>query len=404
MLSKYASAFKFYNGYYTQSFGYSVPFVDSKLGQNNPGWEDAISRGLDAGSPYSRRVGWVLIRNVTYRPFAYLNFKTPPHPRFGYLSLRYSGDLLSANIGAIPVSRVTASERADMKLEAKISFLNKVREIVNPFQALPFFGELKETISMIRHPLKGITYHTRKYDRRLQRIEARRGSLTNATSRDLNSAYLQWTYGVSPLLGDIENIGLAIRRLMIDESVVDIPVIVTVRRNYADDSGVFIGYDSSAPIMVAHRTDVQDSYRIKGAVRKEVLSTASDESYKFNLGISLQEFVPTAWELLPYSFLIDYFTNIGDVLGAAFTSHTALRYYWASYKFMAIRSVFGSSIPALGRTVRHSGLSEVRAKYTDFNREKPDLHVTPRDVSFRHPSVLQWVNSSSLAIAKMKSR
>jgi hypothetical protein len=33
-------------------------------------------------------------------------------------------------------------------------------------------------------------------------------------------------------------------------------------------------------------------------------------------GFNLREFVPTVWELLPYSFLIDYFTNIGDILNA----------------------------------------------------------------------------------------
>jgi hypothetical protein len=31
-------------------------------------------------------------------------------------------------------------------------------------------------------------------------------------------------------------------------------------------------------------------------------------------GFNPSEFVPTAWELIPYSFLADYFTNIGDIL------------------------------------------------------------------------------------------
>lgn len=404
MLSNYASSFKFHDGYSTYSYGVNLPFVDVKSGSKNPGWKDAVSRGLDAGSPYSRRLGWVVTKNVTYLPYTYTNYVTPPHPRFGYLRLWYLGDILAANIGPLPVSRLTVLEYADMKSEAKISFLNKVREIINPFQALPFIGELKETISMIRNPLKGITYHTRKYARNLSRIEARRGSLFNATLKDLNSAYLQWTYGVKPLFGDIENIGTAIRRLIEGESQKDIPVIVTIRRNYVDSSGVFIGYNSSAPVMVAHRTDVQDSYRIKGAVRKEILSSAANETYKFNLGISLQEFVPTAWELLPYSFLVDYISNIGDVLGAAFTSRSALRYYWASQKYVATRTLYGAAVGSFGRTVSCRGLSEIRAKYVDFNREKPDLHVSYRDVTFRHPTVLQWVNASSLAFARVKTR
>lgn len=33
-------------------------------------------------------------------------------------------------------------------------------------------------------------------------------------------------------------------------------------------------------------------------------------------GFSAKEFVPTLWELLPWSFLVDYFTNVGDILDA----------------------------------------------------------------------------------------
>jgi hypothetical protein len=32
------------------------------------------------------------------------------------------------------------------------------------------------------------------------------------------------------------------------------------------------------------------------------------------LGFDPSSFLPTVWELIPYSFLIDYFTNIGDVI------------------------------------------------------------------------------------------
>jgi hypothetical protein len=33
-----------------------------------------------------------------------------------------------------------------------------------------------------------------------------------------------------------------------------------------------------------------------------------------NLGLDLSNFLPTVWELVPYSFVADYFSNIGDVV------------------------------------------------------------------------------------------
>jgi hypothetical protein len=35
------------------------------------------------------------------------------------------------------------------------------------------------------------------------------------------------------------------------------------------------------------------------------------------LGFSPDQWIPTLWELVPYSFVLDYFANIGDILYAA---------------------------------------------------------------------------------------
>jgi hypothetical protein len=43
-------------------------------------------------------------------------------------------------------------------------------------------------------------------------------------------------------------------------------------------------------------------------------------------GFTPSELVPTAWELLPWSFLVDYFVNVGDVLSSAVTASSNVNF------------------------------------------------------------------------------
>jgi hypothetical protein len=42
-------------------------------------------------------------------------------------------------------------------------------------------------------------------------------------------------------------------------------------------------------------------------------------------GFDLKAFIPTVWEVIPYSFLVDYFVNIGDMLEAATTDTSIVK-------------------------------------------------------------------------------
>lgn len=50
------------------------------------------------------------------------------------------------------------------------------------------------------------------------------------------------------------------------------------------------------------------------------------------MGLTIQEFVPTVWELIPYSFVVDYFTNIGDVVNYAYSANLNWVYKSASFR------------------------------------------------------------------------
>lgn len=46
-----------------------------------------------------------------------------------------------------------------------------------------------------------------------------------------------------------------------------------------------------------------------------------------DFGIMPSQFLPTVWELIPYSWLVDYFTNMGDIVAAACRNYGDLSWY-----------------------------------------------------------------------------
>jgi hypothetical protein len=64
--------------------------------------------------------------------------------------------------------------------------------------------------------------------------------------------------------------------------------------------------------------------RYKGRFDAQVETTKWDNWDLF--GFTPKDFIPAAWELLPWSFLADYFTNIGDILSSVTVSTTGLAY------------------------------------------------------------------------------
>jgi hypothetical protein len=54
-------------------------------------------------------------------------------------------------------------------------------------------------------------------------------------------------------------------------------------------------------------------------------------------GLRFRDFVPALWEWIPYSFLVDYFTNIGDIIEAASFPKSDLAWCARTYRNTAVR-------------------------------------------------------------------
>jgi hypothetical protein len=164
---------------------------------------------------------------------------------------------------------------------------------------------------MLHHPLDSVNTFLDDIYRNGKRPKGpgRFGGAAGAVLQLSANAWLQYRYGIKPLLNDVKNAMKLLRR---DYSQADKPVRVRRFANAgatATSSGTALVYDGWLEV-TDHRQSSSE-YLIKATYWDEVIPNRWHD-----LGLNPANVVGLAWELLPYSFVVDWFTNIGDVIYA----------------------------------------------------------------------------------------
>lgn len=189
-----------------------------------------------------------------------------------------------------------------------IRFLKKCLGEQRKLQAGVFLGELRQTINLIRNPLKAFNNAIYEY------VHAVRGRSRYLSPRQIprmvSEEYLSFTFGVLPLLSDIKGAYNLCIRLR------DLPQLVRVRafakaeKQIECVSAPASTYD--IPYAYTRTRVVRCSAKIVGAV--SVRSVGPVPPLTEGLGFRLRDHVATAYNLIPYSFILDYFVNVNDIL------------------------------------------------------------------------------------------
>jgi hypothetical protein len=114
-------------------------------------------------------------------------------------------------------------------------------------------------------------------------------------------------------------------------------------------------------------------------------------------GFMPEEFVSTVWNLLPWSFLSDYFVNIGDILEATFFDSSGIT-WTAKTTLSEISVVQGSLMPRKAPTgwsgSGSGGSFKVRRK--SMSRGTLQTFIPTLEVSLPGQPQ-QWINMAALA-------
>jgi hypothetical protein len=295
-----------------QTIGYN-----NRSGSSRPGWRQIISARGDAStgllfekwdvqkSGGSIQDGWSRID------------LGPPHPSYSW---SLTGDLVTPVIPSWNVDSIVAK----CSNIAETQFLQKLAQKQTSFHGGVFLGEIRQAVRAIRSPLTALRVSFDRYLHKVSLYKRRRGRNTvREINRAIAGTYLEAVFGWEPLVSDIDDaMRASARRLTY------LPPVDHVQAK-ASDSGAredtpsefYIGAGSGY-ISFKVMTEYEVSVSFKGGF----FESSSFGGISTDFGVGVRNFVPTVWELIPWSFVADYFINVGDCLEALSASTSALFY------------------------------------------------------------------------------
>lgn len=308
---------------------------------------------------------------------------------------RYKGDIIMSNL-VVPTYSSAALTDADN--EAKRGM---VQQIKATFQAGTFLGELGQTVRMLRDPAMALRKGVDDYVREARRLKGLYNR-TKPLQRAIAGTYLGFAYGWKPLIADIEDAAKALDRLSKENR--------SRRRVRSSGSGyrssLVGGLDYALQnVRVGHYREhvYHASVNYHGVVQMDPGKRLLMAQRLF--GFTPEEFVPTVWNLIPYSFLADYFTNIGDIIDAWSYGRGNLR--WCAKTTVENEQV------VFTRNMTHIGIGYTTAisfaSYPRYCQNTRRVFRTAYDGNFipsfawELPGIgsSRWTNVAALALAKL---
>lgn len=137
------------------------------------------------------------------------------------------------------------------------------------------------------------------------------------TAKAASAAWLQWRYGWTTLGYDLVNIADALknptRPVYLEGRAGDSYTNVTITKSSSNWDYSWIAAGNSALAEIEKTISVDASFRANAYARVKV--TTLKGNYKVDIPTTL-------WELVPYSFVADWFLNVGKLLSAWYVMRT----------------------------------------------------------------------------------
>jgi hypothetical protein len=288
--------------------------------------------------------------------------------------------------------------------QAYETLIKRARKVQSAFNGGAFLAELGGTLRMLRSPTKQLWGGIRDYYHKARAVV--RGARTPSTqNRLLRDTWLEYSFGWAPLVSDIDDACKALRRM----SKIPMPIYKKISSGlqepfhlvYEDKAGTSNHFGSSLLVWDYRSRNVWECTTLYQAFVHLDVDENGFRLVRENYGLQAQDFFPSVWEAIPYSFLVDYFTNIGDIISTLSFNKSSISPVWKTVRTKQLVGVYDvrlrpytGSRPVLGELMNPGTYSRAISTV----QRAPSYDVYSPQVSFKIPGLgLKWLNMASLA-------
>lgn len=269
-------------------------------------------------------------------------------------------------------------------------------------QAGVFAGEFKETKETVRHVTNAMTTHHNEVAQVLGRQLSRVKRMTPTNIANVVSdAWLEWHFGMAPLIKDMHDLGTSLS--VYEHGGIRKPT--KLQESYSST-----GTRKTATVLtvgnnVRMTTNSVTTHTLIGKCGATYVGKAPplDNSVASVFNLTPADVVPTVYELIPYSWLLDYISNTGQVLNSLSQAKGTLADAWfVSLDEITVNSesTFEFTPSTLKKSFSSTNGRRVDTSFA-FNRGVFDPNSFVLSFSAKLPNLSQAANIAALAASKL---
>lgn len=395
-----------------------ITYGYDRQGIDNPGFRQAIKANKNASTPMTVTATRAKADDMDAKLSLTLVPGDPSYQNGRVFYQRTRGFYLGINLplkvtfheGVSPLAEADANARRIMQR----GFTKRRRQ----FQGGVVIGELHKTVQMVLKPAKTLQTAVRTHISRTSKL-VKRATGTASKKKIIADTYLEATFGWSPLIADVRDGAKALARLVTRDAlerqqfrahgIASSPV--SSQHSFVDGPAIIFGAPMRFSVEQATRRDCEVIYYglYTSKLRRPETAVGLCEDIIAKSGFRFEDWAPTAWELIPWSFFIDYFTNVGDVLEEVANGYTSVAWVtrvivdstiktWdASPDYKGTYDTFILSYPK--QWVGFEGLqTHAESELRTVTRNPTGVDLFTRQLRFSLPEGRQWLNIAALAL------